>query len=168
MSRWWAILPILVIAAVPISTAFSASVIAIEALACLFCAIAIYRPILGLVTAGCGLAIFGYAVALWLADQGTDVVGAGVFGLALLFLFDLSEFARRFRGADIADAVVRGQIGYWLGRAAIIAAGIAVLTLGGSALALLVPGEGRPVIVGLGAIIAFAGALRSGIARTDT
>ena len=42
---------------------------------------------------------------------------------------------------------------------------IAVLTLGGAAAAAIVPGMGRAVIAGLGAVIAFAGALHGGIVR---
>jgi hypothetical protein len=39
------------------------------------------------------------------------------------------------------------------------------LTLGGSAVAAIVPGTSRAVIAGLGAIIAFAGVLYGGITR---
>lgn len=166
MNRFWTALPMGIMAAVPIWTAPSAPVVAIEATACLLCAFGIFWHATGPVTGGGCIAIIGYAVALWFGGDGVDVIGAAIFGLALLFLLDLSEFARRFRGAAIATNVMRAQTAYWLGRAALIAGAIAALTLGGSVLSLLFPGMGRAVIVGLGAVIAFAGALYCPIARS--
>ncbi len=165
MNRCWTALPMLVMAAVPIWTAPSAPVAALEAMACLFCALGVFWQAPSPVTAGGCIAIIGYAIALWSGNDGADVIGAAIFGLALLSLLDMSEFARRFRGAEIANAVMRAQTTYWLGRAALIAGAIAVLTLGGSAVAAIVPGMGRAVIAGLGAVMAFAGALHGGIVR---
>jgi hypothetical protein len=165
VKRFWTALPMLVMAAVPIWTAPSAPVAALEAMACLFCALGVFWRRATPVTAGGCIAIIGYAIALWSGDDGVDVIGATIFGLALFFLLDMSEFARRFRGAEIANDVMRAQTTYWLGRAALIAGAIAVLTLGGSAVATIVPGMGRAVIAGLGAVIAFAGALYGGIVR---
>lgn len=168
MRRLWAALPLFVMAAVPVWTDPSAPVVAVEALACLFCALGILWRAASPVTGGGCLAIIGYAIALWPENAGVDVIGAAIFGLALLFLFDLSEFARRFRGAEIATAVLRARTAYWLGRAALIVGTIALVMLGGSALALIIPGEGRAVIAGLGAVIAFAGALYAAIGQTDS
>lgn len=165
MNRFWAALPMAVMAAVPIWTAPSAPVIAIETLACLFCTLGIVRHLAVAVTTGGSLAIIGYSVTLWSGTDDIDVIGAAIFGLALLSVLDLSEFARRFRGADIANEVMRAQTAYWLGRAALIAGAITVLSLGGSAVALIIPGAGRAVIAGLGTVIAFAGALYAGIVR---
>jgi len=47
----------------------------------------------------------------------------------------------------------------------VITLALAGLIFAGSLLALLVPGWGRAAIAGIGAVIAFAGALRSGIVR---
>jgi hypothetical protein len=104
----------------------------------------------------------GYAVALWFAADGIDVTGATAFGLALLFLMDLSEFGRRFHGATVAVSVIRGQTAYWIARAALILGAVALLTLAGSVLASLVPAQGSAVIAGLGVVIAFAGAVYAG------
>jgi hypothetical protein len=165
MNRLWTVLPMLVMAAVPIWTARSAPIAALEAMACLFCAPGVFWRAPSLVTAGGCIAIIGYAIALWSGNDGVDVIGAAIFGLALLSLLDISEFARRFRGAEIANDVMRAQTAYWLGRAAIIAGLIGLLTLGGSAAAAIVPGMGGAVVAGLGAVIAFAGALYGGIVR---
>jgi hypothetical protein len=165
MSRWWTVLPLAVMAAVPIWTAPSAATLAIETVACLLCAFGVSRSMTGPATAGSVIAVIGYAVALWLAGQGIDVIGAALFGTAVLFLLDLHEFARRFRGADITNEVLRAQTAYWPGRAAIIAVAVAALAAAGFVLSLLVPGAGRAVVAGLGAVLAFAGALNAGIVR---
>jgi hypothetical protein len=165
MNRLWIALPLLVIAAVPTWIRPSAPVAALEAIACLLCALGVFWRAASPVTAGGCTAIIGYAFALWSGNDGVDVIGAAIFGLALLSLVDLSEFARRFSGAEIADDVMRAQTTYWLGRATLIAGVIAALTLGGAAVGAIVPGMGRAVIVGLGAVVAFAGALYGGIVR---
>jgi hypothetical protein len=157
---------ILLMAMVPVWTAPMAPVLAIEVVACLLCGAGVIVGATTPVTVGAVLGLIGYAVAVCVQSDGrVDVVGATVFGLALLFLLDLSEFARRFRGADIAKEVLRAQTVYWLGRVAIIAAAVMALTLGGFVLSLLVPGGGRAVVAGIGAVLALAGALHAGIVR---
>lgn len=167
MNRYWTALPIVVMAGVPVWTAPSVPVIVIEAAACLLCALGVFGKVLTPVTTGGGLAIIGYAFALCSASSGVDVVGAAAFGLALLYLLDLSEFARRLRGAEITAAVMQGQAAYWLGRAALIAGAVALMALCASALALIVPAAARAIVAGVGAVIAFAGALRAGIVRAE-
>jgi hypothetical protein len=78
----------------------------------------------------------------------------------------LSEFARRFRGAEIASDVLQGQLVYWLQRAAIISGIIVVLVLAGSMISSLVPPGGRAVVSGLGALLAFAGVIYGASTRT--
>lgn len=166
MIRWWLTVPILFMAMVPVWTAATAPVIVIEGVACLLCGAGMIVGATTPVTAGATLGIIGYTVALCLQSDGrVDVVGATVFGFSLLVLFDLSEFARRFRGADVAKEVLRAQAVYWLGRAAVIAAGVLALILGGFVLSVLVPGIGRAVVAGIGAVLALAGALHAGIVR---
>ena len=166
MIRYWLALPILLMALVPVWTAATAPVMAIEAAACLLCVIGIIVGATAPVTAGATLGIIGYTVALcWSGDVHVDVVGATGFGLALLSLLDWSEFARRFRGADIAREVLRAQAMYWLRRAAMIAVSVVALILGGFMLSALVPGAGRALVAGIGAVLALAGALCAGIVR---
>ena len=167
MNRFWAGLPIAVMAAVPLWTETSAAVIVIETVAILLCVIGVLRDLLVAVTTGAVYATIGYAVALWLENTGVNVVGAAVFGLALLFLLDLSEFGRRFHGAQVATDIVQTQVWYWLGRAALIIGAVLSLTLAGTVLGMLVPGAGRAIAAGLGVVIAFAGALYAGIYRAE-
>ncbi len=159
MNRWWTLVPLAVTAAVPIWTAPSAPIVWIEAAAALLCTLGTACAVLGPVTVGCILAAIGYALALWSVDVRVDVVGSAVFGLALLLVLDLSEFARRFRGAEIASDVVRAQLAYWLGRAALVAGIVLVLTLAGLAGASLIPAGGRAVVAGIGAVLVLAGTL---------
>lgn len=168
MNRIWAGLPIAVIAAVPLWTGASAPVYGIELVAILICACGVLAYSLSTVSAGAGLAIIGYTVALWLSGDGVAVIGAAAFGLALLSLLAFSEFARQFRGAAVARSVIRGQIIYWIGRAALAFGAIILLILMASGLAALVPAAGRAVIGGLGAVIAFAGALYAAMRRTES
>jgi hypothetical protein len=163
MIRYAAAIPTAVLVGVPLWTAPTLPVILIAAVAGLFCAVGLLS--LPLVTVGGSLALIDYALAAWLSGQGVDVIGAAGFGLALVFLLDLTEFARRFRGAEIAAAVQRTQIAFWLGRAAGAVAAVALLTLVGAAFAYTIPVLGRPVVSGLGAALAFAAAMRAGIVR---
>jgi hypothetical protein len=78
----------------------------------------------------------------------------------------LSEFARRFRGAEIASDVLRAQLVYWLQRAATISGIVVVLTLAGFMVSSLVPPGGRAIVSGLGALLAFAGVIYGASTRT--
>jgi hypothetical protein len=166
MNRIWAGLPIAMLVAVPLWTESSMLVFAIGALAVLPCVIGVLLRSLALVITGALFAVAGYAVALWSANAGFDAIGGAIFGLALLFCLDISEFAQRFHGARVATEVIQAQTAYWLARAAIIALTIALLVLSGSVLGLLVPGSSRAAIAGLGSVIAFGGALYAVMRRT--
>jgi hypothetical protein len=159
MNRWWTVIPLAVAATVPICTTPSLAIAAIEAVAVLLCVLGIAVALTAPVTAGCVVAVIGYAVALRSGSADLDVIGGGIFGLALLFLLDLSEFTRRFRGAKIANDVLQAQLVYWLERAAIISGIVIVLALAGFMMSSLVPPGGRAIISGLGALLAFAGAI---------
>jgi len=168
MNRYWAIVPVLVMIAVPIGRSPTVVVIAVELTAALSSVLGLVIGRLGLVTAGSVIAAIGYTVSVSDPDAGTDLTGAAMFGLAVLFLLDLSAFARRYRGATVSRAVWRMQLGYWLARAAIILGATGAVILVAMALAIIVPGPGRAVAAGAGAILAFAGALYAGIGRPDT
>ena len=114
---------------------------------------------------GGALAMIGYALALWSADAGVDIIGAAVFGIALVLLLDIGEIGRRWEGAEIAAEVMRAQLAYRFGRTAIAAAAVALLSLCGAVLAVLVPAGGQAIVAGAGALIAFAAAVYAGILR---
>jgi hypothetical protein len=168
MSRWWALLPLAIAAAIPIWTDPVWPVIAVVAVGCILCAGGVGLNALAPVTAGALFAIIGYTAALELGNGNLNVVAATVFGLALLSLLDVSEFARRFRGAEVAAIVPRRQLVYWLGRGVAIIAAMLVLMGLALLLSLQVPSGARAAIAGLGALIAFAAALYAGIIPTET
>ena len=167
MTRWCVAMPILVMAGLPVWAAPSPFAAPIEGFAAILCAIGVLRGAVGPVTAGASIAVIGYAVALWSTGAAVNCVAAGVFGLALLFLFDLSEFARRFHGAKIIGTVLRQQIAYWLGRAGLASGVMALLVLCGSALARLIAAETGAAIAGCGAVIAFAAAIYAAGIRSN-
>jgi hypothetical protein len=164
MMRYSAIIPIAVLVGVPLWTAPSLPVILLAAITACLCSAGVVRLWLAATTLGGALALIDYALAALLAGGAFDIIGAAIFGLALLSLLDLVEFERRFRGAEIAIAVYRTQISFWVGRAA-AAAAIVLMFLGAAVVAPLIPVLGRPVIAGLGAAIAFVGAMRGGIVQ---
>ena len=166
MNRWWAVIPLAVAVAVPICATPSFPIVAIEAVAVLLCVLGIAGARTGPVTAGCIVAIVGYAIALLSSSADLDAIGGGIFGLALLFLLDLSEFARRFRGAEIVNDVLQAQLVYWRQRAVIISGLLVVLTLAGFMVSSLVPFGGRAIVSGLGVLLAFAGAIYGASMRT--
>ena len=166
MNRIWAGLPIAIMVGVPLWTSASAPVYMIELLAVLVCVGGLLRYSLGALVTGAGLALIRYTIALW-SSADVEVIGATAFGLALLLLLDLGDFVRRFRGAAVASSVVRVQSVYWARRAMLIFAAVIFLMFVASALAAIVPGTGRSVIAGLGAVLAFAGAIYAGLRRTE-
>jgi len=162
---YWVAIPITVLLAVPLWTAPSWPVLFFGAIFGLLCAAGALGRWLPLVTAGSSLAVMDYALALWLSGESVNVLGAAPFGLALVLLLDLTEFAGRFGTARLAATLLRAQIAFWLGRAAVAIAAVVVLTLSAAMFAPAIPLIGRPIIAGFGAAIAFGAAMRGGIAR---
>jgi hypothetical protein len=166
MKRVWAVPAVGLMAAVPVWTAPLWPVIGLEGIACFFCVLGMLGNTMMPVTVGAWLAILGYALALSLGAPGTtDIIGAAAFGLSLLFLLDISDFMRRFSGAEISPDVLRDQAAFWIGRAILVLGCLLVLMIGGFVVSLFIPAIGKSVVAGLGAIICFAGALRAGTAR---
>ena len=165
MMRYTVAIPIVVLVAVPLWTAPAWPVLFFGAIFGLLCTAGALVRWLPLVTAGSSLAVMDYALALWLSGGGVNVVGATAFGLALVLLLDMTEFAGRFRTARLAATLLRAQVAFWLGRAAVAIAAVVLLTLSAAMFAPAIPLIGRPIIAGFGAAIAFGAALRKGIVR---
>jgi hypothetical protein len=163
MTVYAAVIPIAILVGLPLWTAPSLSVLLVGAVSASLCAAGVLRLRMAPLTLGGSLALIDYALAASLARNGLDIVGATVFGLALVFLVDVNETVRRFRGAEVTAAVRRAQIAFWLGRAAVAIVAVVLLSLAAAVFAPIVPVLGRPVLAGSGAVIAFVGALRSGI-----
>jgi hypothetical protein len=159
MIRIAAAVAIAVLVGIPIATAADVVVIPIALLAAATCGTGLVRHSLGLVTAGAWLAVFSYAAALVLAGSEPQIAAAVVFGVALLLLMQLGEFARQLDGAALDPPLLRAQALYWLTVAALAAAAVAALVLIGAALAPLLAGPARIAVAGCGAAIAFGAAL---------
>jgi hypothetical protein len=67
-----------------------------------------------LIRAGLAAGLAEYTLALWLTAGPLDPLIALVLGVVMVVLIQVVDFARRFRGAAIAPAVVRAQIRYCL------------------------------------------------------
>lgn len=165
MSRYWAILPVIVLTGLSVWTTPSDAVIAIAGGGAVLCILGVIAQLLALVTGGAVIEAIAYTVAVTSSGGGVEIVEAVAFGLALLTLFDVSEFARRKHGATISPEAMRHQLIFWFSRAAIVAGATAVLLACAAVVAMIIPGSARAVLAGAGVLIAFLGALRAGIGR---
>ena len=104
-----------------------------------------------MISAAC-LFLTNHALALWGTGAPLDIVGAAIYGAALLFLLQLGELGRGMRRASVGAGVTRALFARLLGFAAITL----VVAAGGMAIA-------RPlsatVPAALAPLLATAGAL---------
>jgi hypothetical protein len=104
------------------------------------------------ITAAAGVFATDYALALWVAKSPVRVVGAAVFGLALLLLLQSVELARCARHATVDAGVMRSQIVGWTG--------FVVVTLGTTMLIMvLARGVAEAIPFTAAPLMAAAGAL---------
>jgi hypothetical protein len=155
MNRSTAIPAIVVIIGLPLWDCPSWPIAAMGAGVGAMALIGVLRHSVSLLRASALAALATYTLALWWSAAPIGLASAALFGLALLFLFDLTWFGRRFEGAEIAADVVRLQIRFWLERAAVIAAITLVLVFGAQLLALAIPFPAGSAAAGVGALVAF-------------
>jgi hypothetical protein len=129
------------------------------------CIAGLIRRSLSATVTGCVLATINLAVALWSSGGSLSVFGAIAFGLALLYLLESTHFAERFAGAEFDRSASRALMAWWITRAAICIAAEIMLELVASALTVLMPVFGRPLISAFGAFVAFVAALSVGFFR---
>jgi hypothetical protein len=109
-----------------------------------------------LVAAGAALALIDYGLALWLTAAPADPLGAALFGVALVLVLETADFHRRFRGAIVSAAALRGQAFRWAVGAVlglVAATALAALALVG----LRLPPGMAPLLAAAGAIGVIAG-----------
>jgi hypothetical protein len=99
------------------------------------------------------------ALSLSWSSSSLSWFGAAAFGLALLLLLDTTSFAGRFHQADIDPSALRLQISWWIARAAVAAGGAVVIVATASVLTFALPAFGRPILAGVGAVIALVAAM---------
>ena len=106
------------------------------------------------ISAGIAVSLVEYTLALCLAAGPLDPLTAVAMGAGMVLLIQIVDFARRFRGADIAPSVVREQIRYWLGidvLALVLGLVVAGLAAG---LTPALPSAASPVLAVSGLIVA--------------
>jgi len=95
-----------------------------------------------MISAAC-LFLTNHALALWGTDAPVDIVGAAVFGVALLFLLQLSDLGRGMRRASVGAGVTRSL----LARLLVFAVMTLIATTAGMAIA-------RPLSAAVPAVLA--------------
>lgn len=137
-------------------------------LAGIFCAAGIVGGIVSLAAIGAGIAMLGYALALWTASESLDLVGALAFGVALSLLVQMVGFEARFRGALVERQVVLGHVRSWAetGAAAVILG--VVLAVAGSGGLIGLPPPAYPAAAALGALLTFLGLAKGAIRGAET
>jgi hypothetical protein len=113
-----------------------------------------------LLTVGVTLGLVEYALALRLPAGPSDPLTAVALGVSILLLLQVVDFSRRFRGAAVESAVIRGQLRYWLTTAVATGAGALLVYALGTALAQALPPAGYPTLAVVGALAAVIGAAR--------
>src|SRR5215831_11384116 len=111
MMRALTLIPIVVVAGVPVLMRPSLAFAGIGAVAAVLCMAGVslrWRP---LVTAGASLALMLYALALFGARS--SLVSAIVLGVGLALVLDVSEFARRFHGTVVTMPAWSRQARHW-------------------------------------------------------
>jgi hypothetical protein len=151
------IIPVLL--GVPLWINASAGVGACSGVAGFCLVLGVIRSSLATTTAGGALALSALTLAIWQSASSLSVFGAFGFGLALLLLVDGVHFVDRFGNARVDWSVWRQQVPWWIGRAAIALAAAIMLVLVSSALAIALPALGRPILAGIGALMAFGAAI---------
>ena len=131
------------------------------------CIVALLRVSPSVATVGGVFALLALALAFRHASDSTDVVGAAVFGMALLLFVDGIHLCKRFDGAAVSSAFWRRQIIWWIARGAIslaIAIAIAVMA---SMVRISLSEFWAPVLAAIGALAAFASAVAFTWLRSD-
>lgn len=161
MIRYLAGVLVLALTGIPLLTGPSGVIAALGVSAAALCAAGILRPSVPLLTAGASLSLAEYALALWLSAGPLDVAGAVGFGVILATLFQVVEFAARFRGATVDPRVLRGQIRYWTGTGLLGAGAAMLMAIGAGGVPLRLPPAAYPVAGALGALAVFVGVVRA-------
>ena len=153
--RALALVPIVLLAGLPVMMRPSAAFAGISAAAAILCAAGVFMRWRPLVTAGASLTVLLYTLTL--VGARSSLASAIVLGVSLVLVLDVSEFVRRFHGAVVTMSALRRQARHWVASAT-----LGVLTTTAlAAVAALVRVSGPPalypVLAAVGALAAIAG-----------
>ena len=155
MMRAITLIPIAVVAGVPVLMRPSSPFAGIGAAAAVLCMAGVllrWRP---LVTAGASLALMLYALALFGARS--SLVSAIVLGVSLTLLVDVSEFARRFHETAVTRPAWSRQALHWGATAILGAVTAAALASIATLIKISGPPALLPILAAVGALAALAG-----------
>ena len=154
-----------VLVAVPLLTAPVVPVALVAAVAGVVTAtgVAFLRP--SVCTAGAGLAIVEYAIALALSGESTDTLAAITLGVALLLFLMVVDFGAQFCGVALDQRALSGQIRHWVGWAVVAAPASAALASAGP-MTIALPAWADIVAAALGIVAAFVALVRLAIVVT--
>jgi hypothetical protein len=155
MMRALTLIPIAVMAGVPVLMRPSSAVGGIGAAAAVLCLAGVFLRWRPLVTAGASLAVMLYALTL--VGARSSLWSAIVLGVSLALVLDVFEFVRRVHGAVVTRPALGRQTRHWVTTAIL---GV-VTTAALASVATLVKVSGPPVLfpilAAVGALAAIAG-----------
>lgn len=157
MMRALSLIPIVILVALPALVLPTPGVAAIGALAGLLCAAGALGRLRALVTAGGSLALIQYALALWVADAPSNLLGAAALGVVLALVLDVADFLRRFPGATLTPPALRRQVRHWIASALLGALAATALAAVATLIGLGGPPALSPILAAAGALGAAAG-----------
>jgi hypothetical protein len=155
MTRAIALVPIVVLAGLPVLTRPSSGQAAVALGAATLCAAGILARWRPLVTAGGSLTLIQYTVAL--TGRRASLASAVVLGVSLVLVLDVSEFAGRFHGAAQGVTVLARQARHWIASALLGALAAGALTLIAALVRFGGPPALRPLLAAIGALAALLG-----------
>ncbi|MSP50639.1 MAG: hypothetical protein EXQ95_15110 [Alphaproteobacteria bacterium] len=154
-----AVMAALALAAIPPWIDDAAAVVALAVPAGAILLWSAVRPSLAAAAAGGALALAAYALALWSSQASPGLLDALAVGVALVLVVETTDFARTFRGAEVAPAIVAAVHRGWAAAAVLGAIGVILLAGAVSLADLGAPPVFRPLLAGAGALLALAAVL---------
>jgi hypothetical protein len=155
MMRALSLIPIVVVAGLPVLIHPTSGFAAVAAAAGSLCAAGTFIRWRPLVTAGGSLTLIQYTVAL--IGARSSPVSAIVLGVSLALLLDVSEFGGRFHGAALTPPVLRRQARHWITSASLGALTAVVLAAVATFVRISGPPALPPLVAAVGALAAAAG-----------
>ena len=155
MMRALTLVPITVMAGVPVLLRPSSAVAGIGAAAALLCMAGVFLRWRPLVTAGASVAVMLYALTL--VGTRSSLWSAIVLGVSLALVLDVFEFARRFHGAVVTRPALYRQARHWIATTALGVVTTAALASVATLVKVSGPPALFPVLAAVGALAALAG-----------
>jgi hypothetical protein len=155
MMRVFTLIPIAVMAGVPVLMRPSSTVAAIGAGAAVLCLAGVFLRWRPLVTAGAALALMLYALTL--VGARPSLWSAIFLGVSLALVLDVSEFVRRFHGAGVTRPALGRQARHWVATATLGVVTTAALASVATLVKVSGPPALFPVLAAVGALAALAG-----------